>query len=162
MIRPLRLAAILLSCAALPGVAAGAVQPPAPKVDVFGYYYFHEGEAPKGFQEIDHLYLSTIDMKGDEMVEVPLHGWIRMKARGKALAVDVPLVAPTLKGKTFSFSTKEVGGIGYRFAGGFLKLGNFPEERPEDEVLLKGRLTKLQGGKVVAESEVGLRYTGGD
>jgi hypothetical protein len=155
MSRPLRLAAILLSCAALLGAAA-------PKVDVFGYYYFQEGKAPKGFQDIDHLHLSTLDMKGDEMVEVPLHGWIRMKARGKAPAADFPLVAPTLKGKAFSFTTKQVGGAGYRFAGAFLKLGNFPEERPEDEVVLKGRLTKLQGGKVVAESDVDFRYTGGD
>jgi hypothetical protein len=135
---------------------------PAPKVDLFGYYYFHEGEAPKGFQDIDHLNLSTIDMKGDEMVDVPLHGAIRLKAKGTGPAVDFPLIAPVLKGKAFTFTTQEVGGIAYRFAGNFVKLGNFPDERPEDEVILKGHLTKLQGGKTVAESDVGFRYTGGD
>ncbi len=148
---------------AMPALGAGpAVPKPAPKVDVFGYYYLHEDEAPKGFQDIDHLNLSTIDMKGDEMVDVPLHGAIRLKVTGKGPAVDFPLVAPDFKGKAFSFTTQEVGGIAYRFVGNFLKLGNFPEERPEDVVILKGRLTKLQGRKTVAESEVGFRYTGGD
>ena len=149
----------------IPAFFAGmgpAAPKPAPKVDLFGYYYFHEQEAPKGFQDIDHLNLSTIDMKGDEMVDVPLHGAIRLKPKGKGPAVDFPLIAPTLKGKAFSFTTQEVGGIAYRFAGTFVKLGNFPEERPEDEVILKGHLTKLQGGKTVAESDVGFRYTGGD
>jgi hypothetical protein len=150
---------------AIPAVFAGmgpAAPKPAPKVDVFGYYYFHEGEAPKGFQDVDHLNLSTFDMVGDKMVDVPLHGAIRLKAKGKEPAVDFPLTAPALKGKAFSFTTQEVGGIAYRFAGNFVKLGNFPEERPEDEVILKGHLTKLQGGQPVAESDVGFRYTGGD
>jgi hypothetical protein len=155
----MRLAALLpLAALALPGPAA---PPPAPKVDLFGYYFFHEEEAPKGFQDVDHLHLSTIDMKGDQMVEVPLHGWIRLKKKGKAPALDFPLTALTLKDRSFSFNTKAVGGVSYRFAGRFTKLGNFPEERPEDEVVLKGRLAKLQGGKPVAESEVGFRYTGG-
>ncbi|HEX4966444.1 MAG TPA: hypothetical protein VF173_36890 [Thermoanaerobaculia bacterium] len=163
---PQRFTLALLPFAALlgwPAEGAGPSAPTAaPKVDVFGYYYLHDEEAPKGFQDVEHLSLSTIDSKGEEIVDVPLHGSIRLKAQGKAPAVDFPLIAPTLKGKAFSFTTKEVGGVSYRFAGTFVKLGNFPEERPEDEVVLKGRLTKLQGGKAVAESEVGFRYTGGD
>jgi hypothetical protein len=162
---PRPLAFALLPFAALLAIPAGAdpaAPKPAPKVDLFGYYYFHEQEAPKGFQDIDHLNLSTIDMKGDEMVDVPLHGAIRLKAKGTGPAVDFQLIAPALKGKAFSFTTQEVGGISYRFAGNFVKLGNFPDERPEDEVILKGRLTKLQGGKAVADSDVGFRYTGGD
>lgn len=159
----MRLAALLPMPAIVALVLPGPAAPPAaPKVDLFGYYYFHEEEAPKGFQEIDHLHLSTIDMKGEEMVEVPLHGWIRLKEKGNAPGVDFPLIAPTLKDRAFSFTTQTVGGISYRFAGSFVKLGNFPEERPEDEVVLKGHLTKLQGGKPVAESDVGFRYTGGD
>ena len=164
----MRLAAALLPFAAtalvgLPAAGAGpAVPKPAPKVDLFGYYYFHEDEAPKGFQDIDHLHLSTIEMKGEEMVEVPLHGWLRLKEEEDAPAEDFPLIAPTLKDRAFSFTTKTVDGISYRFAGRFVKLGNFPEERPEDEIVLKGHLTKLQGGKPVAQAEVGFRYTGGD
>lgn len=164
----MRLAAALLPFAAVallgpPAFGAGpAASKPVPKVDVFGYYYLHEEEAPKGFKDIDHLHLSTIDMKGDEMVEVPLHGWIRLKAMGSAPALDFTLIAPTLKDKAFSFTTKAVSGISYRFAGSFVKVGNFPEDRPEDEVILKGHLTRLQEGKTVAEADVGFRYTGGD
>jgi hypothetical protein len=162
----MRLAAALLSFAmlvGLPAVGADLAAPtPAPKVDLFGYYYLHEEEAPKGFRNIDHLHLSTIDMKGDEMVEVPLHGWIRLKAMGSSPIVDFPLIAPTLEDKAFTFTTKAVGGISYRFAGSFVKLGNFPEDRPEDEVVLKGHLIRLQEGKPAAEADVGFRYTGGD
>lgn len=145
--------------AAFSSILSGA---PAPKVDLFGYYYLGEQEAPKGFKDVDHLHLSTIDFKNEEIVTVPLHGFIRMKAQGKELAVDFPLVSPALKGKAFTFTTKAVDGASYRFAGKFLKLGNFPEERPEGEVVLTGRLTKLKGGKSVAEADVKFHYTGGD
>lgn len=147
---PRYLAAVL--CALLLAGAAPA------KVDLFGYYFL---EDPKGFPEIDHLHLSTIDFRNGEMVEVPLYGFIREKAKGKAMADDFPLVNPVRNGKDFSFTTKAVGGVSYRFKGRFLKLGNFPEERPEGEAVLRGRLARLQGGKV-KESEVGFTYTGGD
>jgi hypothetical protein len=142
--------------------AAGA--PPA-KVDVFGYYYLPEGKAPKGFQDISELHLSTLDYKDGKELTVPLYGWIRLKPKkvnGKEIAVDFPLVSPTRKERSLTFTTKEVGGVSYRFAGAFTRLGNFPEERPEGEVILKGRLIKLQGVKVAAEGDVGFHYTGGD
>lgn len=137
---------------------------PAPKVDLFGYYYLGD-PAPKGFADISELHLSAIDFQGDKMVKVPLHGMIRMKpkpGKGPESAVDFPLVAPTLKGRAFTFTTREVGGVSYRFSGSFVRLGNFPEERPEGEVILKGHLSRLQGGKVTVESDVGFLYTGGD
>jgi hypothetical protein len=145
--------------------AAGAAPAASASVDVFGYYYLREGEAPKGFQDISELYLSTVDYRDGKEVRVPLNGFIRLKpkkGKGAESAVDFPLVAPTRKDRSLTFTTREVGGVSYRFAGTFVKLGNFPEERPEDEVILKGHLTRLQGGKVVAEADVGFRYTGGD
>lgn len=144
------------------GIAAGAAGAPPAKVDVFGYYYLPDGKAPKGFQDISELHLSTFDYKDGKELTVPLYGWIRLKPQGKEVAVDFPLVAPTRKERSLTFTTKEVGGVSYRFAGAFTKLGNFPEERPEGEVILKGRLAKLQGGKVVAEGDAGFHYTGGD
>ncbi len=159
MARFLTLAVLMLSAGPVVFAAGAPV-----KVEVFGYYYLPEGKAPKGFQEISELHLSTFDKDGKELA-VPLYGWIRLKpkvVKGKQVAVDFPLVAPTRKERSLTFTTKEVGGVSYRFTGDFTRLGNFPEERPEDEVLLKGRLTKLQGGKVVAESDVGFHYTGGD
>ena len=168
MIRVSTLAVLVLSAilgATGIGIATAAAGSPPVKVDVFGYYYLPDGKAPKGFQDISELHLSTFDYKDGKELTVPLYGLIRLKpkvVKGKEVAVDFPLVAPARKERSLTFTTKEVAGVSYRFAGAFTRLGNFPEERPEDEVLLKGRLTKLQGGKVAAESDVGFHYTGGD
>lgn len=155
----------VLTLFAILGTVALGVGAPAAKVDVFGYYYLPDGKATKGFQDISELHLSTFDYKDGKELTVPLYGWIRLKPKkvnGKAVSVDFPLVAPARKERSLSFTTKEVGGVSYRFAGAFTRLGNFPEERPEGEVILKGRLTRLQGGKVAAERDVGFHYTGGD
>lgn len=155
----------VLALSAILGTAALAAGAPPVKVDVFGYYYLPDGKAPKGFQDISELHLSTFDYKDGKELTVPLYGWIRLKPKkvnGKEVAVDFPLVAPSRKERSLTFTTREVGGVSYRFTGAFTRLGNFPKERPEDEVILKGRLTKLQGGKVAAESDVGFHYTGGD
>ena len=160
----IRFPALAVLVLAVGTVVFAAGSPPA-KVDVFGYYYLLEGKAPKGFQDVSELHLSTFDYKDGKELTVPLYGWIRLKpkvVKGKEVAVDFPLVAPTRKERSLTFTTKEVGGVSYRFAGSFTKLGNFPEERPEGEVILKGHLAKLQGGKVVAEGDVGFHYTGGD
>lgn len=162
MARLARVSALFL---ALLGVAVLTAAGAPAKVDVFGYYYLPEGKAPKGFQDISELYLSTVDYRDGKELTVPLYGWIRLKpkkGRGAESAVDFPLVNPVRKERSLAFTTKEVGGVSYRFKGAFTRLGNFPEERPEGEIILKGRLTRLQGGKVAAESDVGFHYTGGD
>jgi hypothetical protein len=146
---------VFLALLGLTALAASA------KVDLFGYYYLPEEEVPHGFREIDHLHLSTIAMRGERMVEVPLHGWIRTKAVGRMGAADYALVSLSLKGRDLTFETRTVKGVSYRFSGAFARLGDFPNEQPAGEVMLRGRLTKLQGGKVVAESAVGFLYTGG-
>jgi hypothetical protein len=154
------LSLVVLAAVCCLGLGSAAA---APKVDLFGYYYLDP--APKGFQDISELHLSTIDFQGEKMAKVPLHGWIRLKpAKGKGpeSAVDFPLVSPTLKGRALTFTTREVAGVSYRFAGSFVRLGNFPEERPEGEAILKGHLSRLKGGKVIAESDVGFLYTAGD
>jgi len=156
--------AVVLGVAGIAG-AAGTAPAKSATIDVFGYYYLRENEAPKGFQDISELYLSTVDYRDGKEVRVPLNGFIRLKpkkGKGAESAVDFPLVAPVRKDRGLVFTTREVGGVSYRFAGTFVKLGNFPVERPEDEVILKGHLTRLQGGKAVAEGDVGFRYTGGD
>jgi hypothetical protein len=125
------------------------------KVDVFGYY-FPKSRLPRAFAEIDHLYLSTIDDQGNP---TSLNGWIRPKRRA---AKDYHLVNPTLEGKKLTFTTQAVRGISYSFTGTFTKLGNFPVDRPEGQVVLKGHLIKMLNGKKVAETDVSFTYTGGD
>jgi hypothetical protein len=144
--------AAMMTMAVVLGASAAPAAPAKPAtVDVFGYYYLRENEAPKGFQDISELYLSTVDYRDGKEVRVPLNGFIRLKPK-KGKGAESAVV----------FTTREVGGVSYRFAGAFVKLGNFPQERPEDEIILKGHLIRLQGGKVAAEGDVGFRYTGGD
>jgi hypothetical protein len=125
------------------------------KVDVFGYYS-PQGKLPAAFAEIDHLHLSTIDSRGNS---APLSGFIRPKRKA---AQDYRLVQPKLEGKKLTFKTRAVRGISYSFDGTFTKLGNFPVERPEGEVLLNGHLIKMRKGKKVAETDVSFTYSGGD
>jgi hypothetical protein len=156
-VRNLLISALVLL--AMPALASSAQT-----VDLFGYYMF-DGNAPAGFKDIDHLHLSTIDEKNGKMVTVPLYGFIRMKARmqgkNKAMAVDHHLVDLKLEGKKLSFATKPEGGVSYRFAGTFSKLGNFPEEPPQG-VILQGHLTRMQGEKKAAEADVRFVYEAGD
>lgn len=126
-------------------------------VDVFGYYSL-VGNIPKAFSSIDVLLLSTID---DNAKKAPLNGFIRPKGKG-GKGWDYYLVNPTLKGDELSFTTKTVRGVSYEFKGKFTKLGNFPETRPEGEVLLKGHLIKFQAGAKVAEADVSFSYSAGD
>jgi hypothetical protein len=125
------------------------------KIDVFGYYS-PQGKLPAAFAEIDILLLSTIDNQGNP---APLNGFIRPKRKS---AKDYRLVNPKLEDKNLTFKTQAVRGISYSFAGAFTKLGNFPVDRPEGEVLLKGHLIKMRNGKKVAETDVSFTYSGGD
>lgn len=126
----------------------------AAKVDIFGYYFIEK--APKAFADI-----SEINLGGDVGVndKPPFYGLIRMKAKR---ALDYKLLKPTLNGKNLTFSTKSVGGVSYQFSGAFTRLGNFPDERPEAEVLLKGTLTKFRGKTKIAEAKVSFSYSAGD
>ena len=145
------LIAALLSLTILPTLAGTNAQ----KVDVFGYY-FPQGKLPAAFAEISHLHLSTIDENANP---APLNGFIRPKRKA---AKDYKLVSPKLEGKQLTFTTQAIGGVSYSFDGAFTKLGDFPTDRPEGEVILKGRLTKMLNGKKVAETNVSFTYTGGD
>ena len=141
-----------LAFTALPSVSASGGQA---TVDVFGYY-FQQKKLPAAFAEIDHLMLSTIDSNARP---APLNGWIRPKRKA---AKDYKLIAPKLAGKNLTFTTQAVRGKSYSFEGTFTKLGNFPADRPEGEVILKGHLIKMLNGKKVAETDVSFTYTGGD
>lgn len=122
--------------------------------DIFGYYTIEK--APKAFADISEIHLAG--SYGAEQ-KPPMYGLIRMKAKK---AKDFQLLKPTLDGKNLSFSTKVVGGFNYTFSGTFTKLGDFPSERPEGEVLLKGTLIKLKGKTIIAKANVSFSYSAGD
>lgn len=123
-------------------------------VDFFGYYTIEK--AAKGFTDISEIHLAG--NYGAEQ-KPPFHGLIRLKSKK---AKDFHLLKPTLDGKNLTFTTKSVSGISYTFSGAFTRLGNFPSERPEAEVLLTGTLTKLKGKTKLTSAKVSFIYTAGD
>jgi hypothetical protein len=55
-----------------------------------------------------------------------------------------------------------VNGVSYSFAGNFEKMDNFSANPPpSDEVILKGKLTKLLDGNMVIEMDVSFTYSAG-
>lgn len=125
------------------------------KGDVTGAY-FASGTLPNDFSEIDHLSLATID---ENAKPAPLNGFIRPKRKS---AKDYKLVNPTLNGNNLTFSTVTVDGVSYSFTGTFEKMDDFSANPPPtDQVILKGTLTKMSGGKSVAETKVNFTYSAG-
>ncbi len=122
--------------------------------DIFGYYFIEK--APKAFADISEIHLAG--SYGAEQ-KPPMYGLIRMKAKK---AKDFQLLKPTLDGKNLTFATKTVGGFNYTFSGTFTRLGDFPNEQPEGEILLKGTLIKLKGKMIIAKANVSFSYSAGD
>lgn len=123
--------------------------------DVTGAYFL-TGSVLPDFADIDQLSLATIDDQGNP---APLNGFIRPKRKS---AKDYKLVNPKLDGKNLTFTTTSVNGVSYSFTGTFEKLGNFPvNPPPTDEVILRGKLSKLQDGNLVIEADVKFTYSAG-
>jgi hypothetical protein len=71
-------------------------------------------------------------------------------------------VSPKLNGKELAFTTTTVEGVSYSFAGTFEKLQDFSANPPpSDEVILRGKLSKLLNGNIIAETNVNFTYSAG-
>lgn len=137
---------LLLGFLALPGLAQ--------KSDIFGYYTIEN--APKAFADISEIHLAG---EYGKQQKPAFYGLIRLK---KKTAKDFQILKPVLSGKNITFSTNTVGGVSYKFSGTFTKLENFPETRPDGEILLTGKLTKYRGKTKLAEANVRFSYFAGD
>ena len=124
------------------------------EIEIFGYYRFQK--VPKAFADISEIHLAG---NYGAQQSPPFHGFIRLL---KKKSKDFHLLKPTLNQKNLSFSTKSVRGIRYSFSGNFRHLGNFPEERPNGQILLWGTLTKLKGKIKLAQANVSFIYFAGD
>jgi hypothetical protein len=164
---------LLLGCggeSSAPGQAPVSPAPSAPTptpapepaaaavTDPFGYYFL-DGDLPDWARGIDHLHLSTFDMKGDEMVTVPLYGFIRMKE--DAGGADYKLVDPRIEGLHLTFTTQEIGGVSFAFEGDFQQPGEMPVVVPQG-VALKGTLRRLEKGAPAGELNASFTYSAGD
>lgn len=67
----------------------------------------------------------------------------------------------TVNRNNFVFTTVTSSGTSYTFKGKFLRGGVFAAHDLEDVAVLEGMLTKLSGGKVVAETTLKFSYFGG-
>jgi hypothetical protein len=145
-----------------PGPAPASAPAPAAAAvtDPFGYYFLDEAAAlPDWARGIDHLHLSTFDMKGDEMVTVPLYGFIRMKE--DAGGADYKLVNPRIEGLHLTCTTQEIGGVSFAFEGDFQQPGAMPVVVPQG-VALKGTLRRLEKGAPAGELNASFSYSAGD
>lgn len=122
--------------------------------DFFGYYFIQN--PTKAFADISEIHLAGTY---GEQQKPKFYGLIRMKRKS---AKDFQVLKPTVQGKNISFSTSAAAGVRYQFSGAFTKLGNFPETRPEGEIILKGTLQKFKGKIKIAEAKVSFSYSGGD
>ena len=157
---------LLLACGGDPAPPPEEAAPAAPEApasdaagptDPFGYYLLDADKPrPAWAEAIDHLHLSTIDMKEGQMVTVPLWGFIRPKS-----GADYRLVDPALSGAHLAFTTQEMDGVSFDFDGRFLASGNFPEAPPEG-VVLRGLLRQRKGGQVTGEMDADFLYVAGD
>ena len=127
---------------------------PRSLTDITGAYYFVD-EPPEAFKDVDWIALFAVDASGHK---VPLNGFIRLKDRHRGRFVNFFLTKSTLRGQAISFSTKVVRGISYTFEGQFLKLENLED----NEIVLKGVLTKFRNGRKVAVFETRYSYFAGD
>ncbi len=140
--------------------AATAPEPASAAVtDPFGYYFLEESDAlPDWAKAIDHLHLSTFDMKDGKEVTVPLYGFFRMKDEGRA---DIKLVDPRIEGLHLTFTTQEVDGVSFAFEGDFQQPGSMPEVQPQG-VALKGTLRRLEKGAPAGSLDASFIYSAGD
>ena len=67
----------------------------------------------------------------------------------------------TVNRNNLVFTTTTVRGTAYRFKGKFLRGGTFAAHDLEDVRVLEGTLTKINGGKVVAQERLKFSYFGG-
>jgi hypothetical protein len=147
---------------------ADSSHPDTGTVDLFGYYYLAEN-VPSWCADIDQLNLFTIDVHfrgGDstkpEIQPAPLWGFIRLKVDSGVRPTDFRLTDLKLNGRTFAFATQAVDSISYDFSGAFLKLGDFPNDPPNGEIVLAGHLRKLRAGRVLYGADVKFSYFAGD
>lgn len=144
-----------------PAAPSAAPAPTAAAVtDPFGYYMLDDTTPLADWAKaIDHLHLSTFEMKGDEMITVPLYGFIRMKP--EAGGEDFKLVSPRIEGLHLTFTTEAIQGVSYAFEGDFQQPGEMPVVVPQG-VALQGTLRRIENGAPAGEMVASFLYSAGD
>jgi len=117
--------------------------------DADGSYYLAEESTPNAFKDIRWLEITTHEFTQENGFAVnPI-----VPTGGVFTGRGFEFRSITISDREITFETREVQGVVYRFVGHFPKYPEFEYcegcEIPPD---LKGKLTKLKNGKVIAET----------
>jgi len=135
---------VLLACTAL------VAQTKTARFDPDGSFWIL-GQPPNEFSEF-----GGINLNAKRSRQLPGQGF--QLTSGKSIRFKTLSV----KRDNFTFTTVTVGGISYAFSGKFLKGGIYSAGDLDDETpVLEGTLTKLRGGKKIAEAKLKFSYFGG-
>ena len=119
-------------------------------------YYFIQGEAPKGFENIDTIQYwlpsqeSSDPDASQRLAGVNLIGGTRY--RFSKIAVNR---------KTFAFITKKVNGVHYSFSGRFLRTDFINDRLDDEKSVIRGTLIKHKNDITVAHANITLSYFSG-
>lgn len=119
----------------------------------YGYYSI-QGEAPKGFQNIDSIQYWRQDSSGPDVSE-------RLSGVNLVGGTRYRFAAITVNRKNFSFTTRKVNGVHYSFSGRFLRTDFLDDELTEEKAVARGTLVKYKNGIRVARANITLSYFAG-
>ncbi len=123
-----------------------------PEFDAFGDYFI-PGDAPKGFKEFGIIRIETRDFENytDEYpngVPIPPTGHIYHKRKFEFKRINIA-------NRQISFETETNKDVSYKFVGKFLEEMTY-DDITDSNIILRGRLTKMQKGKKSVDAEVKL------
>ena len=114
---------------------------------------------------LDSEYLAVIELEKKNGRKPTFSGKLVM-ALGSS-TTPFRFITSIITPEKFTFTTSKVGGVSYTFSGKFLRRGNFLEdwnrdERPFDQAVLEGTLTKFKDGRKTSEKSFKFTYSVGD
>jgi hypothetical protein len=137
-------------------ITAAHGEPDALEKEPYGYFR-PAGKMPKPLADVAELHLAGAGEYGAQATP-PYFGVLETKGRA---AKEFRLRERTISGREIRFTTELIGGVSYRFEGTFARLDFHDGGVPINEVMLRGRLTKLRHGKEVASARVGFAFEAG-
>jgi hypothetical protein len=120
--------------------------------------FFIDGKAPKGFQEIEYLYLEggSFKLAPDKkrmVADSPASLTGELQGKGRR---TFKLKKATMENDAITFESQAIRGISFQFSGTVFNAATSSDEPAG--VGIKGRLSKFMNGKKVAEAQVTFSY----
>jgi len=119
-------------------------------------YYFIQGKAPKGFQDVDTIqyWTSAQESSGPDVSE-------RLAGVNVMGGTRYRFATIWVNRKNFSFITKKVHGVHYTFSGRFLRTNFLNEQLNEEKAVVRVTLVRYKNDIKVAQANITLSYFSG-